>query len=132
MVYLQAGQLIELYVTHLDECGKVYAQLNSLAKTIINNENMSKMSTNSAMVGKILFTKTYLAQWNSQWYRARVTDIPNEREVTIFLIDVGRTILISRENLFHINRISKALQYIPPQVKGKHHFFSSNFDSTFL
>lgn len=111
------GRLIELYVTHIDECGKVYAQLNSLAKTVLNDANMSEMSMNNTkMVKAINFTKTYLAQWNSQWYRARVTDIPNEQEVMVFLIDVGRTILISRENLFHMNRTSKALQYIPGQA----------------
>lgn len=131
---LQPGRLIELYVTHIDECGKVYAQLNSLAKTVLNDENMSEMSLNNTMIVKAIhFTRTYLAQWNSQWYRARVTDIPNEQEVMIFLIDIGRTILISREKLFHMNRTSKALQDIPPQVKEKQTiFFSLNLVSLLL
>jgi len=118
--FSQAGQLIELYVTHIDEFGKVYTQLNSLAKTVLNDKNMLQVSINNAMVVKAInFTKTYLVKWNSQWYRARVTDIPDEQEVLVFLIDVGKTVLISREDLFYMDGISKALQCIPPQVGEK-------------
>ncbi|XP_071572100.1 tudor domain-containing protein 7 [Temnothorax nylanderi] len=114
---MHAGQVTELSVVHIDECGKIYAQLNSLAKTVLNSENMSQMFTNKTMtVNAINFTKMYLVKWNSQWYRARVTDIPGEQEVTVFLIDIGRTILIPRETLFHMDRVSKALQHIPPQA----------------
>lgn len=110
------GQLLELHVTHIDESGKVYTQLNSLARTVLNNENMLQMSANNSTVKAINFTKTYFAKWNSKWYRARVTDIPAEHEVMVFLIDVGKTVLIPREDLFHMDRVSKALQCIPPQA----------------
>lgn len=118
---LQTGQLFELYVTHMDEDGKIYAQLNTLAKTILNSENISQTFTNNLIntVRAINFTKMYLVKWDSQWYRARVTDIPDEQEVLVFLIDVGRTVSISRGDLFHMDKLSKALQCIPPQVKEK-------------
>lgn len=122
---LQAGKLIELYVTHIDECGKFYANLNSLAKTVLSSENITQTSTSNMMVVKAInFTKTYLVKWNLQWFRAKVTDILNEQEVTVLLIDVGRTILIPRENLFYMDRVSKALQHIPPQVIEKTIFFN--------
>lgn len=118
-----------MYVTHIDEYSKVYAQLNSFAKIVLNGENMSQMSTNNVTIVKAInFTKTYLVKWNSQWYRARVTDIPDEQKVTVFLIDVGRTILIPREHLFQMDGVSKALQCIPPQVQEK---YSSNLDLIF-
>ncbi|XP_018370811.1 PREDICTED: tudor domain-containing protein 7 [Trachymyrmex cornetzi] len=113
---MRVGQLIELNVTHIDEYGKVYTQLNSFTKNILSNENMFQFATNNTTVNAINFTKTYLVEWNSQWYRARVTDIPAEQEVVVFLIDVGKIVLIPRANLFHIDRTSKALQYIPPQA----------------
>lgn len=130
---LQAGQLVELNVTHIDESGKVYAQLNSLAKSILSGENISQICTNTVIVKAINFTKTYLVKWNSQLYRARVTDMPDEQKVMVFLIDFGRTVLISREDIFYANSNSLALQYIPPQVgRNKLFFFSLNLDSLFL
>ncbi|XP_011061556.1 PREDICTED: tudor domain-containing protein 7-like isoform X1 [Acromyrmex echinatior] len=113
---MRVGQLIELNVTHIDEYGKVYTQLNSFTKNILSNENMFQFATNNIKVNAINFTKTYLAEWNSQWYRARVTDIPAEQEVMVFLIDVGKIVLIPRANLFHIDKTSKTLQCIPPQA----------------
>ncbi|KYM99296.1 PREDICTED: tudor domain-containing protein 7 isoform X2 [Cyphomyrmex costatus] len=114
---MRVGQLIEeLNITHIDEHGKVYAQLNSFIKTVLNNENMLQLVTNNTMANEINFTKTYLAKWNLQLYRARVTNILDEQNVMVSLIDVGKTISIPIENLFHINRISKAVQCIPPQA----------------
>lgn len=77
---------------------------------------MFQFATNNTTVNAVNFTKTYLVEWNSQWYRARVTDIPAEQEVAVFLIDIGKTVLIPRENLFHMDKTSKAVQCIPPQV----------------
>ncbi|XP_036140516.1 tudor domain-containing protein 7 isoform X2 [Monomorium pharaonis] len=111
---MRPGQLTELYVTHIDEYGKIFAQLNSFTKIILNSMQMS--ATNATLVKAIAFTKTYLVKWNSQWYRARVTDIPNEQKVAVFLIDVGRKILVSRDQLFQMDRVSNVLQCIPPQA----------------
>ncbi|XP_018318285.1 tudor domain-containing protein 7 isoform X2 [Mycetomoellerius zeteki] len=113
---MRVGQLIELNVTHIDEYGKVYTQLNSFYKNILCNKNMFQFATNNTTVNAVNFTKTYLVEWNSQWYRARVTDIPAEQEVAVFLIDIGKTVLIPRENLFHMDKTSKAVQCIPPQA----------------
>lgn len=120
-----------MYVTHIDEYGKFYAQLNSLAKIVLSSENISQTSTvNNVMIVKAInFTKTYLVKWNLQWFRAKVTDILDEQEITVLLIDVGRIISIPRENLFYMDRVSKALQYIPPQVIEKQIFFSSNLET---
>ncbi|XP_011630819.1 tudor domain-containing protein 7 [Pogonomyrmex barbatus] len=112
---LHAGKLIELYVTHIDKHGKIYAQLNSFIRTVLNSENISPLSTNDT-VKAINFTKTYLVKYGSQWYRAKVIDIPDDRKVLVFLIDIGQIILIPREYLFHMDSVSKALQYIPPQA----------------
>ncbi|XP_039303935.1 tudor domain-containing protein 7 isoform X2 [Solenopsis invicta] len=114
-IKMRPGQLIELYATHIDEQGKVYAQLNLVAKTILNSENIS--TNNATVVEGITFTKTYLAKWNSQWYRARAIDIFEQQgEVALFLIDVGRTVRISRNNLFNMDKASQILQYIPQQA----------------
>lgn len=120
---MQAGQFVELYVTNMDAHGKVYAQLNSACRTfllnLMTNEMMSQIPPNvrlSSAVRAIDFTKMYLVQLDSQWYRARVTNVQNERLVTVFLIDVGRTVMALRSNLLHMDKISKALQSIPPQV----------------
>lgn len=115
-----------MYITHIEEHGKVYAQLNSPAKTcllnLLNVETMSQIPVNtlmSSLVRAIDFTKMYFVQLDSQWYRARVRDIRDEFEVTVFLVDVGRTVTAKRGNLLHMDKISKALQSIPPQVKRK-------------
>ncbi|XP_039306153.1 tudor domain-containing protein 7 isoform X3 [Solenopsis invicta] len=112
---MRRGQLTELYVTHVDEQGKVYAQINSFAKTVLNGANMS--TNNATRVEGITFTKTYLAKWNSQWYRARAIDIFEQQgEVALLLIDIGRTVRISRNNLFDIDKASQILQCIPQQA----------------
>ncbi|XP_011173312.2 tudor domain-containing protein 7A [Solenopsis invicta] len=112
---IRPGQLTELYVTHIDEQGKVYAQLNSFVKTVLNSENMS--TNNATIVERITFTTTYLAKWNSQWYRATAIDIfEHQGEVALFLIDVGRTVWVSRNNLFDLDKASQILQQIPQQA----------------
>ncbi|XP_025155538.1 tudor domain-containing protein 7 isoform X2 [Harpegnathos saltator] len=120
---LSAGQFVEMYVTNMDRHGKVYAQLNSVFKTcllnLMSNENMSQVPVQvlkSSAVRAIDFTKMYFVQLDSQWYRARVTDVQNERLVTVFLVDLGRTVTALRANLLHMEKISKALQSIPPQA----------------
>lgn len=120
----QAGKLIKLYVTHIDKHGMVYAQLDTLARNLLNDEIMAQAFANNMTNSSkgLNFTKMYLVKWNSQLYRARVTDIPND-EVTVFLIDVGKTVTTSRKNLFPIENFSKTLQCIPPQVKQKFFFF---------
>lgn len=116
---LQTNQLIELYITHIDEYGKVYAQLNSFMRNLVNSETLSQIlesnMTTSLAKEPIQFTKVYFAKLNSQWYRARVKDIPKD-EVTVFLFDIGKTVTISRKALFHTSE-SNALNCIPPQVK---------------
>jgi len=116
-VFLQVGQLIELYVTHMDENGKVFAQLNCFGRDCL----MSHMSVNNTMYSsvtdQISFTTMYLVKCDSQLYRARVIDIPDQNKVTIFLVDIGRTITIWKHDLLHIDAISMVLQCIPPQVK---------------
>lgn len=123
----QAGQFVQMYVTSTDRYGKVYAQLNSVARTCLqnrmNNEIMSQIPANvltSSAVRAIDFTKMYLVRLESQWYRARVTDVQNDRLVTVFLLDVGRTVTALRSNLLHMDKILKALQSIPPQVSGRY------------
>lgn len=107
----------------MDKHGKVYTQLNSVSRTcllnLLNNEFMSQIPANvltSSAVRAIDFTKMYIVRLDLQWYRARVTDVQNDRLVTVFLIDVGRTVTALRANLLHMDKISKALQSIPPQV----------------
>lgn len=120
---LQTGQLIELYITHIDESGKIYAQLNSFMRSLVNSEALSLIlvnnTTRSLEKETISFTKVYFAKWDSQWYRARVKDMPNKDEVTVFLFDIGKTVTISRKDLF-MNE-TNALHYIPPQVKTNLH-----------
>ncbi|XP_032664575.1 tudor domain-containing protein 7-like [Odontomachus brunneus] len=120
---LNAGQFVELYVTNMDVHGKVYAQLNFVSRTcllnLMNDEIMTQIPLSVRLcsaVRAIDFTKMYLVQLDSQWYRARVTDVQNERLVKVFLIDVGRTVTALRKNLLHIDKISKVLQSILPQA----------------
>lgn len=114
---LQTGQLIELYITHIDESGKIYAQLNSFMRSLVNNEALSQIlvnNTTSLERETIHFTKVYFAKWDSQWYRARVKDMPDKDKVTVFLFDIGKTVTISKRDLF--TNETNALHYIPPQV----------------
>ncbi|KAL0103402.1 hypothetical protein PUN28_017578 [Cardiocondyla obscurior] len=113
---IHKGKSMQLYITHIDDCGNIFAQVNSFAKTILSSE-MSQMSLNSGIkVTNINFTKTYLVEYNSQWFRVKVIDIHNDHEITVSLIDVGRNIVIPRKNLFHINKLSMALRYLPAQA----------------
>lgn len=121
---LQTNQLIELHITHIDEYGKIYAQLNSFMRSLVNSEALSQIFVNNMTTSlareTIHFTKVYFAKWDSQWYRARVKNItkPNEEEVTVFLFDIGKTVTISRRDLFYMSeKVSNALHCIPPQVK---------------
>ncbi|XP_011268042.1 tudor domain-containing protein 7 [Camponotus floridanus] len=114
---IQTGQLIELYITHIDESGKIYAQLNSFMKSLVHNEALSQIllnNTTSLERETIHFTKVYFAKWDSQWYRARVKDMPDKDKVTVFLFDIGKTVTISKRDLF--TNETNALHYIPPQA----------------
>ncbi|XP_020295930.1 tudor domain-containing protein 7 isoform X2 [Pseudomyrmex gracilis] len=110
---IHPGKLIELYVTHLYEDGKIFAQLNTLAKILLD-EAISQISKSDAFVKTISFTKTYLVKWCQKWHRVRVIDIPNNDDVKIFFIDHGQVIITSKQCL--LNRSSKALERIPPQA----------------
>lgn len=108
----------------MNKNGDVYAQLNSLAQTcllnLLNGETMSRVSITvmkNALVKKISFTEMYLVQLDSQWYRARVTNTHDDFTVNVFLIDVGKTVTTLSGNLLHLNKISKYLENIPPQVR---------------
>lgn len=130
---IQTGQLIGLYITHIDEDGKVYAQLNSFMRSVVNSEALSQIPvsnpTTSSARETINFTKTYLAKSDSQWYRARVKDMPNKTEVTVSLIDIGRTVTISITDLFHMNE-TNALQHVPAQALQifLHHLDKSKYN----
>lgn len=87
-------------------------------RNLVNSEALSQILINNTLTSSeeetIHFTKVYFAKWDSQWYRARVKDIPDEDKVTVFLFDIGKTVTISRKDLF-VNE-TNALHYIPPQV----------------
>lgn len=123
ILLLQIGQLIGLYITHIDEYGKVYAQLSSFMRSLVSSEALSQILVNNTTTSlareTINFTKMYLAKWDSQWYRARVKDMP-DNEVTVFLFDIGKTVTISKKDLFHMDE-TNALHYIPSQVKTNLH-----------
>ncbi|KAL6449346.1 hypothetical protein ACFW04_000747 [Cataglyphis niger] len=133
---IQTNQLIELYITHIDEYGKVYAQLNSFMRNLVNSETLSEIlesnMTTSLARDPIQFTKVYFARLDSQWYRARVKDIPTD-EVTVFLFDIGKTITISRKDLFHTSE-SNALNCIPPQAMQifLHHLDQSKYNGSLV
>ncbi|KMQ98076.1 tudor domain-containing protein 7 [Lasius niger] len=129
---IQIGQLIGLYITHIDEYGKVYAQLNSFMRSLVSSEALSQILVNNTTTSlareTINFTKMYLAKWDSQWYRARVKDMP-DNEVTVFLFDIGKTVTISKKDLFHMDE-TNALHYIPSQAMQifLHHLDQSKYD----
>lgn len=109
----QTGQVIELYVTHINRNGKVYAQLNSLCRNCL----MSHMPVNEATcssVSQISFTVMYLVKCGSQLHRARITDVPDRNKLTVLLVDLGRAITIWKQDLLYTE--SMVLQSIPPQV----------------
>ncbi|XP_072742893.1 tudor domain-containing protein 7 [Anoplolepis gracilipes] len=129
---IQMGQLIELYIMHIDEYGKVYAQLNSFIRSLLNSEALSQvLVSNTTSLGKetIHFTKVYVAKWDSQLYRARVTDVPCKDEVRVLLFDIGKTVTISKRDLFDMNE--NGLHCIPPQAKQifLHHLDQSKFNN---
>ncbi|XP_070158766.1 tudor domain-containing protein 7 [Polyergus mexicanus] len=136
---IQTNQLIELYIIHIDEYGKIYAQLNSFMRSLVNSEALSQIFVNNMTTSlaseAIHFTKVYFAKWDSQWYRARVKDMPNEDEVTVFLFDIGKTVTMSRRDLFHTSeKVSNALHYIPPQAMQifLHHLDESKYNGSLV
>ncbi|XP_029161263.1 tudor domain-containing protein 7 [Nylanderia fulva] len=126
---LQVGQLIELYVTHIDEDGRVYAQLNSFVRNLVSSEALLQIlesNTTTSSAREITFTKTYFAKWDLQLYRARVTNI-TDNKIIVALLDVGKIVTISKNDLFSMDEMS-VLHYIPPQAKQifLHHLDQSN------
>lgn len=86
----------------------------------MSSETLSQILASNTTISlareMITFTKTYFAKWDSQWYRARVTNISDSNKVTVSLLDVGKIITISKKDLFYMEE-ANALHYIPPQVK---------------
>ncbi|EZA47760.1 tudor domain-containing protein 7A [Ooceraea biroi] len=132
---MQPGRLVEMYVTHIDENGKIYAQLNSAGRNCLMSHMPVDDSMCPSVTGQINFTKMYFVKCDSQLYRARaVQTVPDRNKVTVFLMDIGRTITISRQDLLQTDMASMGLQCIPPQATqiSLHQIDQSTHDERFV
>ncbi|KAK2584964.1 hypothetical protein KPH14_002552 [Odynerus spinipes] len=122
-----AGQVTEAFVSHVEKNGDVYVQIQTEGMKylvhLINRFTTSGLTADIlkySIVTAVDRTKKYFVSVDGNWYRGEITDIYSNDQVKIFLIDFGNTVLASKANLLHLEKLSDVLTKYPAQALKVH------------
>ena len=122
--YSQEGQVSEVLISHIEQNGDVYVQvqsesikllvnlLNRLVCTGLNTEDLE-----NCIVTTVDPSKTYFVSVNNNWYRGKIVNDSLHNQLRAFLIDFGKTVTITKSNLLSLETLSQVLANYPAQVK---------------
>ena len=128
-VFDVAGQVSEVFISHVEGDGDVFVQvqsesmkilvslLNRLISTGLNDQEVKNCAVTTVDV-----SKTYFVSVNNNWYRGKiVTSSDNTcNQLSAFLIDFGKTVITTKENLLSLERLSEILAMFPAQALKVH------------
>ncbi|CAK9801891.1 Tudor domain-containing protein 7 [Anthophora quadrimaculata] len=121
------GQVSEVFISHVEENGDVYVQvqsesmkllvslLNRLICTGLNTEDLEKCIVNTVDPEKIYFVSV-----NNNWYRGKIVGDCFYKQLKVFLIDFGKTVTTTKSNLLALEILSDVLPKYPAQVLKVH------------
>ena len=124
-----AGQVSEVFISHVEEDGDVFVQvqsesmkilvslLNRLVSTGLNDQEVKNCAVTTVDV-----SKTYFVCVNNNWYRGKIVT-PSDNtynQLSAFLIDFGKTVITTKENLLSLERLSEILAKFPAQALKVH------------
>lgn len=122
----QEGQVSEVYVSHVTETGDVYLHVKSESmRHLINLMNkliqsgLTKEDVQRSEPKSISTDKVYLARCfeDGNWYRGVVTSVEPNNKIKVFLIDMGKTIVIDKKShLLVLDQLSEVLTKYPHQA----------------
>ena len=116
--------MMQVQISHKSENG-IFIQIPSkslqyfkllmkeLDKNYLHDENFKRQT-----VVRFDNNKTYLVKntLNEKWYRAKILQFKNDKEIKVSLIDVGSTIHVNREDFILLEKLSSILVKYPEQV----------------
>ncbi|OAD62297.1 Tudor domain-containing protein 7 [Eufriesea mexicana] len=117
------GQVSEVFISHIEQNGDVYIQvqsesmkflvslLNRLICTGLNTEDIE-----SCAVTTVDPNKTYFVSVNNNWYRGRIVGDNYYNQLRAFLIDFGKTVNTTKSSLLSLEILSQVLANYPAQV----------------
>ncbi|XP_063992959.1 tudor domain-containing protein 7-like isoform X2 [Diachasmimorpha longicaudata] len=118
------GRLLEVFVSHVQQNGDVYLQVNNDGMTILTSMLNSlvehlledEVIVNSAVIkGKFHPDEVYLAQTpNGNWVRVQVS--PTAHPNTMRCIDSGELVAVDLGKVLRLKDLSKSLARFPPQA----------------
>ncbi|XP_033350171.1 tudor domain-containing protein 7-like [Bombus vosnesenskii] len=121
------GQVSEVFISHVEQNGDVYVQvqsesmkllvnlLNRLICTGLNTEDLE-----SCIVTTVDSSKTYFVSVNNNWYRGKIVSDSFYNQLRAFLIDFGKTVTVTKSNLLSLETLSQVLANYPPQALKVH------------
>ncbi|XP_076247225.1 tudor domain-containing protein 7 tapas isoform X2 [Calliopsis andreniformis] len=121
-----AGQVSKVFISHVEQNGEVFVQvqsesmkilvnlLNRLIRTGLNVEELKNCT-----VTTIDSNKTYFVSVNNNWYRGRIVE-NTYNQLKAFLIDFGKTVVTTRGNLLSLEGLSSVLAKYPAQALKVH------------
>ncbi|KAG9430713.1 tudor domain-containing protein 7 isoform X1 [Apis mellifera carnica] len=121
------GQVSEVFISHIEQNGDIYVQvqcesmkllvslLNRLICTGLNSEDLE-----NCIVTTVDSSKTYFVSVNNNWYRGKLLSDDSYNQLNAFLIDFGKTVTTTKNNLLSLETLSQVLASYPPQALKVH------------
>lgn len=119
----------EVFVSHVTDHGDVYLHVksdsmqylvnlvNKLIQTGLTEEAVQRSEAKEIDTGIVYFVRCFE---DGNWYRGVVTSVDANDKVKVFLIDMGKTIIVEkRRHLLILDQLSKVLAKYPHQVCRK-------------
>lgn len=109
----------------MEEVGDVFVQVQSESMKILVSllnrlisTGLNEQEVKNCAVTTVDVSKTYFVCVNNNWYRGKiVTSSENTyNQLSAFLIDFGKTVITTKENLLSLERLSEILAKFPAQV----------------
>ena len=124
-----AGQVSEVFISHVEEDGDVFVQVQSESMKILVNllnrlisTGLNDQEVKNCAVTTVDVSKTYFVCVNNNWYRGKIATSPDNtyNQLSAFLIDFGKTVITTKENLLSLERLSEILAKFPAQALKVH------------
>ncbi|KZC05161.1 Tudor domain-containing protein 7 [Dufourea novaeangliae] len=120
------GQVSEVFISHVDQNGDVFVQVQSegmkILVSLLNRlicTGLNAEEVESCTVTTIDVTKTYFVSVNNNWYRGKIVNNFYD-PLRAFLIDFGKTVDTSMSNLLSLQKLSEVLAKYPAQAMKVH------------
>nr|XP_033339584.1 tudor domain-containing protein 7-like [Megalopta genalis]XP_033339585.1 tudor domain-containing protein 7-like [Megalopta genalis] len=120
------GQLSEVLISHIEENGNIFVQVKSESMKILVSllhrlvcTGLNAEEVENCKVTEIDEDKTYFVSVNNNWYRGKIVNHVHD-QLKAYLIDFGKTVNTSKNNLLSLEKLSEILAKYPAQALKVH------------